>query len=551
MPLDTVIKNGRVADGSGAAAVLADVGISGGVIQAVGKLEPDGARVIDASGKIVAPGFIDIHSHSEFILPMKRAPEILAPFIQQGITTIVGGNCGYSPAPINPKTLDLMKSYSMFLKGEELEWDWTSFGGFLDYLERQGVCLNLVPMVAHGAVRIHELGFEGRRVTPDEMNNMKRLVRESLEQGAHGFSSGLLYAPGIFSPPEELVELAGALKGYDAIYTSHIRGSSETLSSATKEVIRVGEANGIRCQHSHMEAFGRAHWPKIDSIIKLHEEARARGVDSAWDVIPYISANTTLLAIFPPWSLAGGVDGLLQRLGDPQTRARIRQSIEDDLPGWPSWLEGDWPHNLVEATGWDNITIIWVESEKNKDLEGKTIPRIAVEQGKDPFDAAFDLVLEEKGHAMALYFGVSGDRTTEEGMEKLLAQPLAAAETDAIITGRGVPHPAGYGAFPRVLGHFVRRRKLFSLEEAVRKCTSVAAERFHLKRRGYIREGMFADITIFDPETVDDTTTYEKPVSPPKGIEYVLINGEVVLEQGRYHADSLAGQVIRRGGSNA
>ncbi len=316
-------------------------------------------------------------------------------------------------------------------------------------------------------------------------------------------------------------------------------------------MIRVGEANGIRCQHSHIEAFGKANWPKIETIIKLHEEARARGVDTSFDVIPYIAANTTLLAIFPPWSLAGGVDALLQRLQDPQTRRRIRQSIEEDIPGWPCWLEGDWPHNLVEATGWDNIWVIWVESEKNKDLEGKSIPEIAARQGKDPFDAAFDLVLEEHGHAMALYFGVSGDLTTEEGLERLMAHQLAAVETDAIITGRGVPHPAGYGAFPRTLGHFVRKRGLFSMEEAVRKCSAIAAERFNLKHRGYLKEGMFADITVFDPETVDDMTTYTQPTQPPRGIEWVLINGQVVVDQGRYHPEKLAGQVIRRGAANA
>ena len=551
MAFDTVIKDGLVADGTGAPAFPADVGIRNGKIEAVGQLNGEAARMIDAQDMVVAPGFIDIHSHSEFILPVEEASETLAPFIQQGITTLVTGNCGYSPAPVNRNTLELMKSYTMFLKGEELSWEWTSFGDFLDYLEVQGVCMNVVPMVSHGAVRIHQVGFEGRLVTADEMKTMKRLVSQSLEEGAHGLSSGLIYAPGIFAPPEEILELTGALKGYDAIYTSHIRGSSETLTSATKEVIRVGETNGIRCQHSHMEAFGTDHWRKGDTIVKLHEDARARGVDTAWDVIPYIAANTTLLAIFPPWSLAGGVATLLERLQDPAIRQDIRRSIEEDLPGWPCWLEGDWPHNLVEATGWDNIMVIWVESQKNKHLEGKTIPEIATAQGTDPFEAAFDLALEEQGHAMALYFGVSGDRTTEELLEQLMAHPLASIETDAIITGRGVPHPAGYGAFPRTLGYFVRERKLFSLEEAVRKCTSIAAERFGLKQRGYIKEGMFADITVFDPETVDDTTSYEDPTSPPMGIEHVLMNGEVVVDEGRYQPAKQAGQVIRRGGSNA
>ncbi len=551
MALDTIIKDGEVIDGTGTPRFAADVGISNGVITAIGRLDGEAAQTIDAKGLIVAPGFIDIHSHSEFILPLDNAVDILAPFIRQGITTLVAGNCGYSPAPVNPGTLDLLKSYTMFLKGEELTWEWRTFGEFLNYLEQRGVCMNVVPMVAHGAVRIHEVGFESRPVTAEEMTAMKRLVSEALDDGAFGLSSGLLYAPGIFAPPEEIIELASTLQGQDAIYTSHIRGSSETLLSATKEVIRVGEANGVRCQHSHIEAFGHDHWAKIPTVLRLHEEAHDRDVDTGFDVIPYIAANTTLLAIYPPWALAGGVDALLERLRDDQTRRDVRRSIEEDLPGWPCWLERGWPHNLVEATGWDNIWVIWTETGRNREMEGKSFAAIAEERGRDPFDIAFDLTLEENGHAMCLYFGVSGDRTTEEGLETLLAHPWAAAETDAIITGKGVPHPAGYGAFPRVLGHFARDRSLFSLEEAVRKITAIAAQRFGLKRRGLVQKGMVADITVFNPDTVGDTTSYAEPTATPRGIEHVLINGEQAVDHGVLVASGANGRVIRRGTADA
>ena len=551
MAFDIIIKSGTVIDGTGSPRVAADVGITDGLITAVGALDGDAAHTINAEGLIVAPGFIDIHSHSEFILPLDNAADILSPFIHQGITTLITGNCGYSPAPVNPATLDLLKSYTMFLKGEELGWEWQTFGEYLDQLERRGVCLNMVPMVAHGAVRIHEVGFEGRPVTPDEMFSMQRLVSQALDDGAFGLSSGLLYAPGIFAPPEEIIELASALTGQDAIYTSHIRGSSETLLSATKEVIRVGEANQIPCQHSHIEAFGHDHWPKIERILALHESAHDRGVDTGFDVIPYVAANTTLLAIYPPWALTGGVDALLDRLRNADLRRDIRKSIEEDLPGWPSWLEGDWPHNLVEATGWDNIWVIWTESGDNQHMEGRSFAAIADEQGRDPFDVAFDLTLAEGGHAMCLYIGVSGDLQTEDGLETLLAHPWAAVETDAIITGKGVPHPAGYGAFPRVLGHFSRDRGLFSLEEAVHKMTGIAAERFGLKRRGRLQEGMAADITVFDATTVADTTTYTEPTSSPQGIEYVLINGELAVDAGTLVTAGKSGRVIRRGASDA
>jgi N-acyl-D-amino-acid deacylase len=549
---DLVIEGGRLVDGSGGPPTGGDVGISGGRIEAVGDLgSADAAERLDATGLMVAPGFIDIHSHSDFLVPAEEHGEILAPFLGQGITTIVTGNCGYSPAPVNPATADELDSYTTFLRGPDLPRAWDSFGSYLTYLDERGVALNVVPLVAHGALRIQEVGFQGRQLEPDEQDRMKRNLEQSLEEGAFGLSSGLLYAPGIFAPPEEIQALAAGLKPYDGIYTSHIRGSSETLLSATKEVIRVGEMNGVSTQHSHIEAFGKAHWPKIDAIIELHERARERGVDTGFDVIPYVAANTTLLAIFPPWALAGGVDGLLARLRDPEQRQRIARSIDEDIPGWPCWIPGAWPHNLAEATGWDNISLLWVESEANEGLEGKTIPQIARERGSEPFEVAADVVLEENGHAMALYVGVSGDLEDDAGLRRLLAHPWASVETDAILTGRGVPHPAAYGAFPRVLGHFAREVGLFSIQEAVRKMTSLPAERLGLRRRGSLKEGYAADVVAFDPATVADRTSYQAPTSAPAGIEYVLVNGDVVVQRGAVDTQRRAGSVLRRGSSDA
>jgi N-acyl-D-amino-acid deacylase len=309
--------------------------------------------------------------------------------------------------------------------------------------------------------------------------------------------------------------------------------------------------NGVRTQHSHIEAFGKPFWPKIDTIIELHERAKERGVDTGFDVIPYISANTTLLAIFPPWALSGGVDALLERLRDPEQRQKIRRSIDEDIPGWPAWIPGAWPHNLAEATGWDNISLLWVESEANKPLEGKSIPEIAAERGTDPFEAAADIVLEENGHAMALYVGVSGDLDDDSGLRKLLSHPWASVETDAILTGRGVPHPAAYGAFPRVLGHFARDIGLFSVEEAVRKMTSLPADRLGLRSRGRLAEGHAADLVVFDPDTVADRTTFRQPAAPPVGIEHVFVNGEAVVADGTVNTSLRAGSVLRRGASDA
>jgi N-acyl-D-amino-acid deacylase len=545
---DLIIEGGSLVDGTGAPPRTQDIGVSAGRIAAIDDLRSaDAAKRLDVTGLTVAPGFIDIHSHSDFLVPAKEHGEILAPFLGQGITTIVTGNCGYSPAPVNPETANELDSYTTFLRGPELPRAWDSFGSYLSYLDERGVAMNVVPLVAHGALRIHEVGFQGRELQPEEQARMRRNLEQSLEEGAFGLSSGLLYAPGIFAPPEEIEALAAGLKPYDGIYTSHIRGSSETLLSATKEVIRVGELNEVACQHSHIEAFGKSHWPKIDAIIELHERARERGVDTGFDVIPYVAANTTLLAIFPPWALSGGVDALLGRLRDPEQRQRIRRSIDEDIPGWPCWIPGAWPHNLAEATGWDNISLLWVESEANKGLEGKSIPQIAAERGTDPFEAAADIVLEENGHAMALYVGVSGDLEDDAGLRRLLAHPWASIETDAILTGRGVPHPAAYGAFPRVLGHFARDLGLFSVEEAVRKMTTLPAERLGLRGRGRLAEGAAADVVAFDAAAIADRTSYREPTAAPAGIAYVLVNGTVVVQQGAVDTRLRAGTVLRRG----
>lgn len=549
MGFDLLITGGRVADGTGNPWFWADVGIKDGKITAVGKLEgAEAARVISAQGKVVAPGFIDIHSHADFILPLRQHPELLAPFVKQGITTLVVGNCGLSPVPCNRTTLDLLKSYTAFLQADDLSWQWNSVAEYLDLLTSQGVALNVVPLVSHGAVRIAVLGFESREPTASELEQMQALVEQSLEDGAFGLSAGLIYAPGMFSTTDELITVAEPVARFDGVFTCHVRGSSETLLSSTREILKIGEATGARVQHSHIEAFGRDHWPKIEKAIGLHDQARARGVDAGFDVIPYVAANTTLTAILPPWAFGGGVDMLLERLASAKTRAAIKRDIDDSVPGWPPWLPGAWPHNLVGATGWDNIWVIWVESDKNKHLEGKSLTRIGLEEGKSPFDAAADLIVEERGQAMGLYFGVSGDLETEDGLRCLLAHPRASINTDAILTGCGIPHPAAYGAFPRALGHYARDLGLMSMEEAVRKMTSLTAQRLRLRRRGLIREDFAADITVFDEATIADQATYLDPCQDPVGIDVVIVNGRVVLEQGALDLAALAGKVLRRNG---
>jgi N-acyl-D-aspartate/D-glutamate deacylase len=544
---DLILRNGLVVDGTGAAGFRADLAVQDGRIAEIGVLEDAEAdRVIDAGGDVVAPGFIDIHSHCDFVLPLPDQGEFLQHFLAQGITTLVTGNCGYAPAPINPATAPLMQAYTAFIKPRDLDWKWQTFDEWLTYLETHGVYLNTVPQAAHGALRIAVMGFDARAPRDDELAEMKRLLAECLSSGAFGLSSGLIYAPGMFATTDELAELAKVCAPYGALYSSHVRGSSETLMHASQEVLAVARAAGVRVQHSHLEGFGKRFWPQVEQVLALHDQARGEGVDHGFDVIPYTAANTTFLAILPPWSLDGGVPKLLERLRDPATRKRIKHDIETVIPTWPTWRPGGWPHNLVEGTGWDNVWILWVPSEENKSYEGKSLALLAEETGKDPFDVAADLILAEHGQVTALYLGVSGDLHEEWALRQIIQHPNASIETDAFSLGRGKPHPALYGSFPKVLGQYVREEKLLSLEDAVRKMTSLSAARFDLEDRGVLRKGCWADITVFDPEAVWGATTYLEPDLRPSGIDYVLVNGVVMVDQGTVDTQTLAGKVVRQ-----
>lgn len=542
---DLLIKNGRVVDGTGNPWFRADVAIKDEKIVKIGKITEGAKEEIDVDGLIVAPGFVDIHSHADFILPLKEHPKVLEPLIRQGVTTLITGNCGYSPFPIRPETASLLKKYSGFMQGGNLSWEWNSTSDFLSYLDAQGVAFNVVPLVSHGAIRIAVKGFDKGVLTEEEKQKALLLVEEAMQEGAFGLSCGLIYAPGMYSDTEELSYLSKTLKRYDAVFAFHLRGYSETLMSALKEAIKIGRLNDIKIQVSHFQAFGEEHWPKIDEAIDLMAKVREEGVDVSFDVIPYVAANTTISAIYPPWALEGGIDALIERLKDERIRRKIKEDIDEVVPGWPAWFVGDWPHNLVRAIGWENIIVLSVESDKNKCLLGKNLLEIAREKRVDPFEVAADLTIEEYGNVMALYVGLSGDFEDDKGLRKIISCPIASICTDAIITGRGVPHPAAYGAFPKVLGYFSRELKLFSMEEAVRKMTSLSLQRFGIRDRGLIREGFFADIVIFDEHSVAERGSYFNPSQYPEGIKFVILNGNIVLRDG-FYSNKLCGKVIRK-----
>ncbi len=541
-----LIKNGKIVDGTGNPWRYADVAIEGETIAEIGQIERAQAKkTIDAKNLIICPGFIDQHSHADLIFATDRQHKYLEGRIRQGITTEILGNCGISVTPITDQSKGLMRAVTGWMSPEDLSWDWEKMADYLLLLEGKGVPVNVGTLTGHGAVRSVAMEFRSGRPNQEELETMKRDLAQTLEQGSFGMSLGLIYAPGMYADTKEIIELAKVVRKYNGIVTSHVRGSSETNVFAEMELIKIGEESGCRVHRSHNEALGREHWDKIEKSLQMEEEARDRGIDIAYDMFPYTAAMTMMIAIYPPWALEGGWKGLLERLKHPETRKQIEEDIEEMVPGWPTWKEGSWPHNLVKATGWENIHIGYIPSEKNKIYEGLNLKELGKKVGKAPFDAISDLLAEEEGAISQLIFGVSGDRETDAPLRQLIRHRLGGYATDAIDMGAGRPHPAAYGTYPRILGKYVREERLLPLEEAVRKMTSFPANRLNIKGRGLIRKGYFADLVIFDEDRVIDRATYEEPRRFPEGIEYVMVNGQVLLERGSLNPIK-AGKVLRR-----
>jgi N-acyl-D-aspartate/D-glutamate deacylase len=332
----------------------------------------------------------------------------------------------------------------------------------------------------------------------------------------------------MYTSTDELSFLARPVARAGGFFACHVRGSSETLLDAVSEILRIGWETGVRVHHSHAEAVGRSHWPKLTRILEMERAARAEGLRVSADMFPYTVAATMMLAIFPPWSLEGGLPRLLERLRDDSERDRIRTSIETISPSWPPWREGGWPHNLVKAVGWDRIRVASVGSDRNRDVEGMSLEELGRARGRSPFDAIADLMIEEDGNVGQFVEDISG----EEGLAVLVNEPGIAFITDANDYGKGKPHPAAYGSFPRILGHYVREKRSLSLEEAIRRMTSLPAAILGLHDRGVLREGAFADIVVFDSEAIIDRATLEEPRVPPQGMELVLVNGKAVYREG-------------------
>ncbi|HUU54239.1 MAG TPA: D-aminoacylase, partial [Armatimonadota bacterium] len=527
---DIVVRGGMVIEGTGAPRRQADVAVTDGRIAAVGEVgEWEAEVVLEAAGLIVAPGFIDMHTHSDLALLLNPRAESK---IRQGVTTEVIGQCGFSPAPAPPDRREVVRS--MFGEwGELADWRWGEFGESLEVFRSQGASVNIVPVVGHGTIRSVVMGQEDRPPTQADMRRMREVVEQAMEEGAFGMSSGLYYAPGMFAGTDELVALASVMSESGGVYFSHIRGEGANLLASVREAIEIGRQAGVPVQISHLKAEGRQHWGRVGEALALIEEGRESGVEVGFDVYPYTAWNTSLAQMLPGWAREGGVEAIVGRLREAATRARISEEIAAEAAADP----GRWERRIVAAA----------RTEENRRLQGMTVADIAAERGTPPIETVLDILVEERLDAGMVGFGMC-----EEDVQQVLAHPLATIGSDSAsqarygILGEGHPHPRTYGTFARVLGHYAREERLFSLEEGVAKMTGRAAERLKLADRGRIAEGMAADVVVFDPDTIADTATYEKPHQYAAGVRWVIVNGVIEME-GEEHRGRLAGKVLARG----
>ena len=531
-PYDLLITNAQIVDGTGAAPRTGSVAVSGGRIAAVGNVQGTAARTIDARGRTLAPGFIDMHSHSDMPLVTDGNAQSK---IRQGVTTEVIGESG-SVAPRTPSE----------------NAPWSDFNGYFALIEKGGISVNLLSYIGLGSVRESVVGEADRKPTAAELVKMKSLVSSLMDQGTFGVSTGLIYPPNSYADVEELVELARPAAAKGGLYASHLRYDGAKLKEGLEEAIAIGERAKMPVHVFHMKVTGQKNFGRMKEVIGIVEAARKRGVRITSDQYPYVASSTGLTATIPQWVQDGGTAKLVERLKDPAMRAKIRKEMEDPNPTW---------ENRYQSAGtWQNVQLASIGRTRgareagvsaNRKYEGMRVAEAAKLANKDPFDFVFDLLVEERGSVGCVYFIID-----EADLALALKQPWVSIGSDgsALATEgplrAGVPHPRSFGTFPRVLGRYVREQKVMSLQEAIRKMTSLPATILGFSDRGTIAQGQWADLVIFDPATVIDRATFENPFQYPVGIDTVIVNGRIVLDEGK-HTGARPGRVLRRAKTGA
>lgn len=525
---DFVIKNGLVADGESEELLKADVAISGDTIAAI---EPDIDRLaaketIDAESKIVAPGFVDAHSHSDYYLlidPRARSK------VLQGVTTEIGGNCGYAAAPMNGEVLkqrskDYQEQFGVTV-------NWSDLEEYFKALSDAGPSVNYAALAGYNTVRGSVMGPEARAPRADEMKEIKKTIARALDQGAFGMSVGIVYPPACFADRDEFVEAFSEVAKRDKVFATHIRSEGAFLLESLEEVVDVAKRSGARLQVSHLKTAGEANWNKLDRAFDLLESAGGNGLRIMADRYPYLASNTGLQVVLPDRAFDGGREGLLNALRSGKERKAFRHEVLENHPS-PEY--------------WDTVMVSQVITDKNKDMEGLTVNQGASARGKDAFDFVFDLLVEENAQVEAIFFCMN-----EGNLERIVRKPWVMIGSDAgakaadgpLSTGRS--HPRTFGTFPRFYKEFVREKKMFTIPQAVRKTSVMACDFFGIEKRGRLKKGYYSDIVVFDPETIGDTASYHAPHSYPVGIEAVFVNGEPAVKNGR-PLDKRPGRIISR-----
>ncbi len=525
---DLLINDATIIDGTGKPSWRGDITIKDGKITAVASdVSANAVRTIDARGRVLAPGFIDMHSHSDIPLVTDGNAQSK---IRQGVTTEVIGESG-SVAP---------------RKTASEQAPWTNFTGYFDLLEKNGISVNVLSYIGLGTVRDIVVGENDVQATDAQVQSMQAMVTEAMGQGAFGVSTGLIYPPNAYASLDELVALSAPAGALGGLHASHLRYDGAKLREGLEEIIAVGERAKLPIHVFHLKVTGQKNFGRMDEVIEIVERARARGVRVSADQYPYVASSTSLTATIPQWAEEGGSAKLVARLKDPKLRARIRRDMEDPNPTW---------ENRYQSAGtWENVQLAAIgrtrgladgNGSPNRKYEGMRIAEAAKQAGKDPFDFAFDLLIDEQGSVGCVYFIMS-----EDDLALGLRQPWVAIGSDGSALSvdgplrSGVPHPRNFGTFPRVLGRYVREQKVITLEEAVRKMTSLPASILGLTERGTIAAGQAADLVIFDPVTVSDRATFENPFQYPVGIDTVIVGGQIVLDE-RQHTNARPGKVIR------
>jgi N-acyl-D-amino-acid deacylase len=528
---DVIIRNGVIYDGSGGVPFTGDVAIRGDKIVAIGYLAGAKARIeIDARGLAVAPGFINMLSWAtDSLIEDGRSQSD----IRQGVTLEIMGE-GESMGPLNAKMKKALRDAQGDIKYKVV---WTTLGEYLEFLAHRGVSCNVASFMGATTARIHEIGYADRPPTPKELERMKKLVRQAMEEGAMGVASALIYTPAFYAKTDELIALAKVASEYDGMYISHLRSEGNDFFGAVDEFLRIAREAHIRSEIYHLKAAGSNNWPKLDGVIAKIEAARQSGLKITADMYPYTAGATGLDAMMPPWVQEGGYEAWAGRLKDPAIRERLRHEMTTPSDKWENFY--------LAAGSPENILLVGFRNDKLKPLTGKTLGEVARMRGKPPVDTAMDLVVEDGSRVGTIYFLMS-----EENVRKQMALPWVSFDSDAgSVAPEGVflksnPHPRTYGTFARLLGKYVRDEKIISLQEAIRRLTSLPAENLKLDRRSSLKTGYYADVVVFDSAKIQDHATYEKPHQYATGVVHVLVNGVPVIKDGE-HTGAKPGQVVR------